>query len=114
MSFAFALDTDASTAFLDNGAADGETETCALYEVVEFDEAFEDAGLQVKGNARTRVFAIEIDAVAFFAIAHTDMSLLGIFHGIGDEVGEQLLQTACVKYGGESGVGIVFLEFDIR
>ena len=45
MSFAFALNTDVSTALFNDGTADGETQTSALDEVVKFDEAFEDTGL---------------------------------------------------------------------
>ena len=63
MSFTFALNTDLSTALFNNlqepisedeimniltfnnGTADGETKTCALHEVVKFDEAFENTRL---------------------------------------------------------------------
>ena len=45
MSFTFALNTDVSTALFNNGTADRETKTCALHEVVKFDEAFENTRL---------------------------------------------------------------------
>ena len=123
MAFALALDTYASTAFLDNGMTDGESETCALNEVVKFDEAFEDAGLLLGWDAYTRVFAIEVNAVdglandgftIFGFVSYADVSLLGVFYGIGNEVGEQLLQTPGVEHRSESGVGIVLLEFNVR
>ena len=112
MALAFTLYADVSATLLDDGAADGEAETGALYEVVELDEAFEDAGLLFQRNTCTRVFTIEEDAAVLLTIAHADMSLVGIFDGIGDEVGKQLLQSATVEYGGIGGVGIILQERD--
>ena len=122
MAFTFAFHTDFTTALSDNGTADGESKACALHEVVELDKTFENTGLLVKGYSCACVLAIEIDAVnrfldvrhaVFGFVAHAYMALLGVLDGIGDEVCEQLLQTACVNHGREGRVGIVLLEFDV-
>ena len=114
MAFALAFYTDASATLLNDGLTDGETETCSLYEVVQLDETFEDASLLLQWNTCSCVFAVEQKAAIFFAIAHADMSLMGVFDGIGDEVGEKLLQSACIEHGGVGRVWIVLLELNTR
>ena len=60
MALAFAVDTDAAAATLGDGLADAETEACALHELVELDEAFEDRGLLLLGDAQARVLAVDV------------------------------------------------------
>ena len=121
MSLALAVDADVSRGLVDDGLADGEAEACALYEVVELDETLEDGGLLLLGNTGTGVFAVEIHALSaivimshfslfisrLLAIADTDVSLVGVLDGIGDEVGEDLLQASLVDIGGIGVVGVV-------
>ena len=90
--------------------ADTQAKTRALHEVVELDEALEHAGLLLLGNTGTGVLAIEVDTLLLLAIAHLDMTLMGVLHGIGNEVGEHLLDAALVERGGEGGIRIVLDE----
>ena len=59
MPLALAVDADVSCGLVDDGLADGEAEACALYEVGEFDESLEDAGLHLLGDAGTRVETVD-------------------------------------------------------
>ena len=43
-------------------------------------------------------------------VAHLDETLMGVFDGVGDEIGEHLLHTAFVEHGGARGVGVVLDE----
>ena len=63
MALALAINTDTSATALYDVLADGETQTGTLHKVVELDEAFENGGLLVLGNAGTCILAIEIIAV---------------------------------------------------
>ena len=47
-------------------------------------------------------------------VAHFDEALVGILHGIGDEIGEHLLDAALVEDGTAGGVGIVLDELYAR
>ena len=109
---------------IDDGLADTQTETCSLYEVVKFDESLKDTGLLLFGNTGTCVLTIEVETIGFvsaafgnagfFAIAHLDVTLVGVLHGIGHEVSQQLLDTALVKVGDIRFVWIVLDEGDAR
>jgi hypothetical protein len=43
-----------------DGFADGQSKACALYEIVELDEAVEDLRLMLLWNARARVLAVNV------------------------------------------------------
>ena len=55
-----ARDANLSATLIDDGLTDGQSEACALDEVVELDETLEHGILLVFWNARSRVLAIEI------------------------------------------------------
>lgn len=99
MSLALALDTDAAIGLVDDGLTDGETEASTLYEVVELDETLEDGSLLLLGNTCTCVFAIEVETIIFWSPANTDVPLVGVLDGIGNEIGEDLLQSSLVDIG---------------
>ena len=101
MAFALGGDSDVAFATINDVFADAQTETCALYEVVEFDETLEDGILLFLWDTCTSVFAIEVDTAVLFAVAHLDVAFLRIFDGVGDEVGEDLLDAAFVEQSGE-------------
>ena len=110
MAFAFRLDTDLATGELGDGLADAEAEARTLDKVVEFDEAFKYIGLLVLGNACTGVLAVHVEPSILIAIAHTDMSLVGVLDSIGHEVGDDLLHATLVEGGDKRLVGIVLDE----
>ena len=80
------------------GFTDGEAETGTLHKVIDFEEALEDLGLGLRGDAGTRIFTIGIQALTLLTlngsglhtVAQFDVTLMGIFHGIGQEVGDDL------------------------
>jgi hypothetical protein len=96
----FTIHAYLTLALVDDSLADRESETGALNVVVELDKAFKDAIKLVLGNASTCVLAIDVESLTSLtllgAIAHTDMPLLGVLDGIGDKVGDDLLNTALV------------------
>ena len=120
MALALGGDADVAVAALDDVLTDGESETGALHEVVQLDEALEDARLLVLGDAGAGVEAVEGQSFGLSAavelrttlpmVAHLDETLMGVFDGVGDEIGEHLLHTALVEHGGACGVGIVLDE----
>lgn len=113
-----AMDANLSTAVIDNVLADTEAETCALNAVVELDESVEDAGLFVTRDAGTRVFTIDVKSAAAIALLNAvsdfDVPLVGILDGVGDEVGNDLLNTSPVEDGRKGFVGIVLHELYTR
>ena len=72
------------------------------------------------GNTGTCVLAIEVETIGFvsaafgntgfLAIAYLNVTLVGVLHGIGHEVSQQLLDTALVKVGDIRFVWIVLDE----
>ena len=124
MALALGGDADVAVAALDDVLTDGESETGALHEVVQLDEALEDARLLVLGDAGAGVEAVEGQSFGLSAavecratlpvVAYLDEALMGVLDGIGDEVGEHLLHTALVEHGGACGVGVVLDELHAR
>ena len=80
------------------GFADGESETGALHKIVNLVETLEDLGLSLFRDARTGILTIGIQAFTlltihgsgFRTVAHLNMTLMGVFHGVGHEVGDDL------------------------
>ena len=56
----FTVYSNLPVTLFDDDLTDGEPETCALHEVVELDEAFEDAVLCLLGDSGARVFTIDV------------------------------------------------------
>ena len=113
-----ALHAYLTIAAIDNGLADREAETRSLYIVVELDEAFEDASELVVGDSCARILAIDVDSppvVALFqAVAHADVSLMGVFDGIGNEVSDYLLYASLVDADDQRLAGVLTLELNGR
>ena len=124
MSLAFGGDADVAVAALDDVLADGESEAGTLHEVVQLDESLEDARLLVLGDAGASVEAVEGQSFGLSAavelhaalpmVTHLDETLMSVFDGVGDEIGEHLLHTALVEHGGACGVGVVLDELHAR
>ena len=80
------------------GLTDGEAETGTLHKVIDLEEALEDLGLRLLGDAGTRILAVGIQALTLLAlngsglrtVAQFDIALMGIFHGSGQEVGDNM------------------------
>ncbi len=63
-----AADAYGAAATLDDALADGESEAGALNELVELDEAVEDGGLLLLGDAGAGVLAVDVEATLRFEI----------------------------------------------
>ena len=112
MSLSVGDNTDITIAPFSNRLTYTESETRTLHKVIKLNETLEDCFLLVLRDASTRVLTIEIDTTVLLMVTHFDMSRLGIFHGIGGEVCEYLLDAPLVEYGWEGSVGVVFDEGD--
>ena len=113
MTLAVADDADVTAATLGDGLTDGETHSRSLDKLVELDEAFEYRCLLVGGDALAGILAEEVEAVVLRLPAEADMTLGGELHGVGDEVGEHLLDAANVDDGGKMVVGTFPQEFHV-
>ena len=93
------------------GLTDTQSETCSLYVVIEFHKTVEHLCLGFLRNTGTSVLAVHIEPVASFtlliSVAYLDMSLLGVLHSIGHEIGDDLLHTSTVEGRDKRVVGIV-------
>ena len=85
-----------------------------MYIVVEFHETFEYFLLCFLRYAVAGVLTVDVEALVLLAVTHLDVSLVGVFGGIGDKVGNDLLEAAVVNDGREAGVRILFQEFYSR
>ena len=101
---------------VDNVLTDAESETGSLYVVVQLDEALKDAVLLLLGYTGTGVLAVDVEPVLvvalFTTVAHLDMSFVGVFDGVRDEVCDNLLHASLVECRRIGGVGVVLLELD--
>ena len=79
-----------------------------MYEVVEFYESLKHSILLVLRYASTSIFAIEVYAAILFAIAHLDVAFVGVFDGVGGEVGQYLLYASLIERSNERVVWVVF------
>ena len=118
MSFALTFDADLTTTTLGDGFADGQSETRPLYEIVQLDKAVKDKCLFLLGDAGAGILAIDIQSLAapvsfFQPIAHLDISVVGVLHRVGHEVGDNLLQALAIRTGRTRGVWIVLDEHDV-
>ena len=115
MALAFGNDTDFAVDGVGEGLTDGEAETGALHEIVDLVEAVEDLGLSLGRNTGSGILAIAIQALAMLAVdgtdllavAQLDMSLMGVFYGIGNEIGKHLRHAFHVDLDGKPVVRIV-------
>ena len=112
--FAFRFHADPAATLLADGLADTQSQTRSLHIVVQLYKAFEHFLLVFLRNAGSRILAVDADTFVLLCVAHFDMSLLGVFHGIGHEVGDHLLYTARVEMCGERLVGIVLDKLHLR
>ena len=103
MSIALGENPDAAMTTVGNGLTDAQTETCALHIVIQLHKALEDLVLIFLRNAGTRIFAVDIKSLfpnaLLLPITNLDMPLLSILHGIGHEVGDDLLYSTVVELG---------------
>ena len=98
------------------GLTDGEAQTCALYEIIDLIEALEDLRLCLFGDTFASVLTIDVQALALLAlngsglltVANLDMPLMGVFHGVDDEVGDDLRQAFGIDLDRKGVVRIVF------
>ena len=107
MSFAFRSDTDMTVTAVGNGLTDTQSQSCTLYEIIQLHEPFKHTRLFLLGDTGTCILAIEQQSIglslfieghsALIAIAHLDMALMRILHGIRREIREDLLHTSLVK-----------------
>ena len=79
-----------------------------MYEVVEFYESLKHCILLVLRNTSTSIFAIEVYAAILFAITHLDVAFVGVFDGVGGEVGQYLLDASLIERSNERVVWVVF------
>ena len=114
MSLTFRGDTDLSATTFCNGLTDTEPQTRTLHEVVELDKTLKHTGLFLLGNTGAGILTIEVDTIVLLSVAHLDMALVGVLHGVGGEVGQHLLDTAYVKHNREGVIGIVLNELHPR
>ena len=99
LAFTFTLYADAPSATVGNALADAEAESGALHIVVQLYEALEYDTLLLLGDAGTCVLTVHAYATILIAVAHLDMPLMGVFHGVGGEVGDDLLESSLVNMG---------------
>lgn len=115
---AFGYHTDVAMTSVGEGLTDGEAETSSLNKVVDLIEPFEDLGLCLFGDSVTRILTIDVQALTliafngsgFLTVAYLDMPLMGVFHGIGGEVDDDLRQAFGIDLDRKGGVRIVFQE----
>ena len=114
MAGALGVEAYLALACIGNGLTDAQTETRALYVVVQLDEALEHLLLVFLGNTGTGVLAIDVETrlalALLLAITHANVALLGVLHGVGHEVGQHLLDAAVVHLGNETLQRGVLLE----
>ena len=90
-----------------NGLADREAQTSALDVIVELDETFKHRGLLLMRNTSASILAVDIHAIVLQAVAYFDMTIMGVFHRISNEIDDDLLDALLVEAGGKRIVGVV-------
>ena len=108
--FTSADDADVASTTFSNRFTNGQSHTGALHELIELDETVEHHLLFVLRDADAGILAVEVHAVLLIAVAQSDVALFGELYGVGDEVGEHLLDTFKVERGNEGVVGILLDE----
>ena len=107
MPLTFGGNPDMPVTTVGDGLTDAQAQSRTLYKVIQLYETLKDTGLFLFGDTGTGILTIEQQPVnlslfikrhpALIAIPHLDMPLMGIFHGIGREVREDLLHASLVK-----------------
>ena len=112
---AFGCNANLATAIVGNKLADAQTQTCALYKIIQLYKAVEYFPLVLLGYASTGIFAVDVQAFLILShlllITNLYMPLLGIFDGIGNKVGYYLLGTSAINGCDIGGVGTLYQEF---
>ena len=100
----------------DDHLADRQTESRALLEGVEFDEAFENLFRFVCGDSATGVRDPEIEFSAAHFVSEPDAARLRELRGVGQQVDQQLrkpvavgVEQTCVKPRFEDQCGIIMM-----
>ena len=109
---------DVAMTSVGEGLTDGEAQTSALYEIIDLIETLEDLRLCLFGDTFASVLTIDVQALALLAlngsglltVANLDMPLMGVFHSVGDEVGDDLRQAFGIDLDRKGVVRIVFQE----
>ena len=73
-----------------------QSETCSLYEVVEFYKSVENLVLGFLWYSVARIFAIYIKSLILVSVSNLNMSLMGIFYSICYEVCDNLLYSSVI------------------
>ena len=114
MAFTFRFYTNLTMTCNGDGLTNGESQTSALNEVVQFDETIEDLLLMLFGNTGTSVFAVDVQLPVVVTVAHLDVALMGVLHGVGDEIGDDLLDASVVNMCDEGSIWILLDELHAR
>ena len=77
---------------------------------VHLEETFEDLFALILGDTATGVLAIDVQTIVLDTIAQFDMALMGIFHGICEEIGDNLTYATIIDGDEEGIVGIIYNE----
>ena len=104
----FALDTNGSALFFDDGLADIEAEACALVVLVYLGVAFEEFLLLVFGHTNASVLNVDLDYSCFLidiAPSERDASFGSELEGVAEEVVDDLLGAGHVDVDYDIGVG---------
>ena len=96
----FRAGRDCAAQPVNNGVADGQSQSCALCEAIHLDETFKDL-VQLAGfDADAGVADVELYPVSFAAIPLAAFALGGEFKGISDKVGYHLEDAVLVSFDG--------------
>ena len=112
----FGIHADRSVEFFDDHLRNGQPESRAGHEIVEFDEPVENPPLPFGRNAAARVGDVETEPAALRPVAEADRPFGGEFRGVGQQVDQQLrkpvavgVEQTCVKPRFEDQCGIIMM-----